>query len=410
MIVSILKNIYIKINNTVIHGGGEEKMPYKLQKEYLERFSTPKDDFERSFFKYKCFCEYCYYKRRRIIFFYNLGAMFLLPFVHFKLRKRDKEAFLTQKVDAVIENIPRLRNDDVIPNELLENHHIIKEIDDIDYSKSLLSEKAENIYREVRKRYFFRFYYRMIIMQKLGQFSGYLKCYQPKSIVFYSCEREFSGPLQSLLCEKSGAKYISFMHGDYLSTLSFAFQRFSLYYVWDESYIKMFENLKWVSPMIVYRPKKFRGTATAMEEKKCTYFATYYFSDETKYEATKINHVFTEFEKKGLRTKIRPHPRFSNMDMLRKVFQNIKIEDSQNCSLSDSITQSLYIIGLNTTVLSEAYFSGKKVVIDDISNVEKFLLLEDRNCISIKRPHILLSELKDEIYKEYDNRYAFYKR
>ena len=91
----------------------------------------------------------------------------------------------------------------------------------------------------------------MIIMQKLGQFSRYLECYQPEVIAFYSCEREFSGPLQSLLCERSGAKYISFMHGDYLSTLSFEIQRFSLYYVWDESYIQMFKALKGASPMIV---------------------------------------------------------------------------------------------------------------------------------------------------------------
>ena len=408
MIVSILKNIYKKINNKVIHGASEERMPYKLQKEYLERFSEPKDDFERSFFKYKCFCEYCYYKRKRMIFVYNLGAMFLLPFVHFKLRKKGKEVFTVKKVDAVIENISRLRNDDIIPEELLENYGIIKEIENIDYSESFLSEKAESIYREVKKRYFFRFYYRMIIMQKLGQFSRYLECYQPEVIAFYSCEREFSGPLQSLLCERSGAKYISFMHGDYLSTLSFAFQRFSLYYVWDESYIQMFKALKGASPMIVYRPKKLSGIATAIEEKKCTYFATYYFSDETKSEAVKISKVFNQFEKRGLRTKIRPHPRFSDMDMLQEVFQNIEIEEPQNCSLSDSITQSLYIIGLNTTVLSEAYFSGKKIVIDDVSNIEKFALLDERGYIAIKRPHILLSELKDD-NKEYDDRYAFYK-
>ncbi len=410
MIISSLKSIYKKINNKIVHSVGEEKMPYRVQIEYLEKFSDPKDDFERSYFKYKCFCRYCYYKRKWILFIYNFGAMFLLPVVYAKLKNRRKENSLIEKVDAVIENIPRLRNEDVIPVELLEKYHKIKEIENIDYSELFLSEDAEHIYKEVKKRYFFHFYYRMIIMQKLGQFTKYLECYHPKAVVFYSCEREFSGPLQALLCEKYGAEYISFMHGDYLSTLSLAFQRYSVYYIWDESYKIMFEKLKCVSPMIVYRPSKLKGIATLIDEKDCTYFATYYFSDETKAEAAIINKVFRKFESQGLRTKVRPHPRFSDMEMIRATFKDVEIENPQKCNLADSISQSLYIIGLNTTVLSEAFFSGKKVVVDDLSNKEKYELLEERGYITMKRPHLLLSVLKDEVYKEYDDRYAFYRK
>ena len=200
------------------------------------------------------------------------------------------------------------------------------------------------------------------------------------------------------------------MHGDYLSTLSFAFQKYSVYYIWDESYKMMFEKLKCVSPMIVYRPGKMKGIATLIDEKDCTYFATYYFSDETKAEVTTIANIFKKFENQGLRTKVRPHPRFSDMKMIKEVFKDVEIENPQMCNLGDSISQSLYSIGLNTTVLSEAYFSGKKVVIDDLSNREKYEWLEKRGYIAMKRPHLLLSVLKDKIYKEYDDRYAFYKK
>lgn len=410
MITTSLKSVYKKINNKIVHNVGEAKMPYREQIEYLEKFPEPKDDFERSFFKYKCFCEYCYYKHKWLLFIFNLGAMFLLPVVYFKLKKGYKENSRIEKVDAVIENIPRLRNEDTIPSELLEKYHTINEIEEIDYSESFLSEDAELIYKEVKKRYYFRFYYRMIVLQKLGQFTKYLEYYNPKAVVFYSCEREFSGPLQTLLCEKYGAEYISFMHGDYLSTLSFAFQKYSVYYIWDESYKMMFEKLKCVSPMIVYRPGKMKGIATLIDEKDCTYFATYYFSDETKAEVTNIANIFKKFENQGLRTKVRPHPRFSDMKMIKEVFKDVEIENPQMCNLGDSISQSLYSIGLNTTVLSEAYFSGKKVVIDDLSNREKYEWLEKRGYIAMKRPHLLLSVLKDKIYKEYDDRYAFYKK
>lgn len=410
MIISALKDIYKKINSKAVHGVDEERMPYNMQMEYLKHFSEPRDDFERSYYKYKCFCEYCYYKRKWIVVIYNIGAMLILPFVHSKLRKANRSDIQIEKVDAVIENVPRLPNVDVIPDELVNRFGSVKEINHIDYSESFLSDRAEDIYQELKRRYYFKFYFRMIVMQKLGQFSRYLECYGPEALVFYSCEREFSGPLQSLLCERCDAQYISFMHGDYLSTLSFAFQRYSSYYVWDESYKKMFDELKCASPMLLYKPKKLKGIATSIAAKKCTYFATYYFSDETREEAVKIYEIFKEFEEFGLRTKIRPHPRFSDITMLNEIFNDIEIEKPKSCVLGDSITKSLYIVGLNTTVLSEAFFSNKEIVIDDISNPEKYMQLDLRGYVMIKRPHILLSELRGKLYKQYENKYAFFKQ
>ena len=409
MIIATIKKIYTTINRKAVHSVDEERMPYKQQMDFLKQFPDPKDDFERSFFKYKCFCEYCYYKKKWILVAYNIGAMILLPSVYKNLRKANREKHMIDKVDAIIENVPRLPNVDVMPDELGERFKNIKEVEDIDYSESLLFDTGENIYKELKNRYFFHFYFRMIVLQKLGQFSRYLKQYQPDAIVFYSCEREFSGPLQALLCERCGAEYISFMHGDYLSTLSFAFQRYSKYYIWDKSYKKMFEDLKCDSPMFVYRPKKLKGIAEAIKEENCNYFATYYFSDETREEAVKIHEVFEKFEGYGLRTKVRPHPRFSDINMLHEVFHDIVIENPNNCGLGESITKSLYTVGLNTTVLSEAFFSGKKVVIDDVSNIEQYKGLKERGYVMMERPHLLLSELEKKLdHKSYDEQYAFF--
>ena len=409
MLIDALKKIYKKINNNVVHGTEGERMPYGPQMEYLDNFPEPEDDFERSYFKYKCFCEYCYYKRKWMVAVYNIGAMVLLPFVHSNLRKAKPSEPFIEKMDAVIENVPRLPNADVIPQEIVDKYPKVKEIEVVDYTDAFLSDEAEAIYQELKKRYFSKFYFRMIAAQKLGQFSRFLKAYKPEAIAFYSCEREFTGPLQAMLCERCGAEYLAFMHGDYISTLSFAFQRYSKYYVWDESYKDMFDRLKCASPMTVYRPSKLKGIATPINEKECTYFATYYFSDETRKEAESIYETFSKFEAEGLRTKIRPHPRFSDLEMLGEVFKDIMIEDTKNYSLSDSITNSLYTVGLNTTVLSEACFSGKKVVIDDISNSQKYMELDERGYVMIKRPHILLTELADTKYLEYNEEYAFHK-
>ena len=162
--------------------------------------------------------------------------------------------------------------------------------------------------------------------------------------------------------------------------------------------------------MPVYQPAKLKGTAIAINEEDCKYFATYFFSDETIEEALTIYRIFKKFEQYGLKTKVRPHPRFSDTQMLKEVFSDIEIEDPRDCGIADSITYSLYTVGLNTTVLSEAFFSGKKVVMDDMSNTKKFRSLDERGYIMIKRPHILLSELEKGLFLKYNNHYAFYKQ
>lgn len=397
MLVTALKQIYKKLNLDAVHGANSERMPYDEQMKYLGRFRNPKDDFERSYYKYKCFCQYCYYKKSWLLLIYNLGAMLMLPFLHMKLRRGNKAELHGDQADIVLENVPRLPNDDILPDELAAEYPRVQEVTAISYLDSVLNDQAEEIYQELRSRYFLHFYFRIIVLLKLAQFSTYIERHHPAAVVFYSCEREFSGPLQSLLCEKCNAKYISFMHGDYLSALCFAFQRYSLYYIWDTSYQEMFQSLRCSFPMRLYTPEKLQSIAPETAPQDCSYFATYYFSDETREEAMKIHEIFSRFENHGLRTKVRPHPRFSNIDMLKEVFADIEIEDVEKYPLSESISQSLYIVGLNTTVLSQGYFSNKSIVIDDVSAVEKYNELDQRGYIMIKRSHMLLSELCDRI-------------
>ena len=412
MFYKLLNKIYKHFNFRAVAGAENERMPLDEQKKYFSTFGEPKDDYERSFFKFKCFREYCYYHRKWIMIFYNIGAMLILPFMRLKLRNAAKKIKKADtQYDAVFENVPRLPNTDVIPAELKEKYPNSVDVTEIHYGSGCLDDTADDICAQLRKRYFWKFYFRLIVMLKLGLFNSYLLKYSPKAIAFYSVEREFSGPLQTLLCEKEGAQYIAFMHGDYLYALCFAFQRYSMYYTWDESYNRMFESLGCSFPMKVYVPDKLKGIAENIDEHECKYFATYYFSDETRACAEKINEVFESFRQAGLRCKIRPHPRFSNIEMLSEVLANTEMENIREYSLADSITDSLFTVGLNTTVLSQAYFSGKQVVIDDISMIEQYNELEAKGYIMMRRPHIKLTELvKAAQNGEYDESYRFFMR
>ncbi len=408
MLYKLFKKIYRYFNTKVVFGGTDSgKMPLEEQKLFLAKFPEPKDDYERSFFKYKCFCEYCYYEKKWMLFFYNVGAAMALPWIRLKLNRTLN--ILKQPVEALYENVPRLPNDDILPDIVKNQYTKTAEITEINYEGIFLNKTAETICRNLRKRYFLHFYFRLIVMIKLSQFSAYLTRYKPKTILFYGCEREFAGPLQTLLCESEGTKYEVYMHGDYLYSLCFAFQNYSMYYTWDEWYNKMFRSLRCSFPTMIYKPGKLQGIAEKIEDKKCRYFATYYFSDESKQSAEIIRDAFDVFKRQGLRCKVRPHPRFSDIPMLKSIFKDYEIEEPKEYALSDSVRDTMYVIGLNTTVLSQAFFSGKTVVIDDISMPENYKDLDAKGYIMIHRPHLLLSELIHSTENEmiFDSTYSF---
>lgn len=413
MIQKLLRVIYKALNNDSVKNPEYEKMKVAEQKKFVSSLSEPKDDYERSYNKYRCFCEYCYYKRKWRLIIYNIGAFFVYPFIFWKMsRKGSNVSKADCKVDAVIENVPRLPNSDVIPDGLLERFKTIKEITSVNYKNIFLNSTAKEICKELTKRYPLSPYFRIIVLFKLALFSKYIEENNPNAIVFYSCEREFSGPLQTFLCEKEGVEYISYMHGEYLYNMSFAFQRFSHYYIWDEAYRKMFLDLRSASDMSIYFPKKLCKEKTNKKDCECKYFATYYFSAETKESIAIISDILRSFQEKGLRCKVRAHPRFSQYETIKKLLFDIDIENNADYSVEESIEDSVYAIGLNTTVLSEAFFKGKKVVIDDISMTEEYVELKEKGYIMLSREHILLSQLIQGINENfiYNEEFEFYNK
>ena len=78
---------------------------------------------------------------------------------------------------------------------------------------------------------------------------------------------------------------------------------------------------------------------------------------------------------------------------IMNTFKSITIEDPVKVLLKESLGNTKYVVGLNTTVLSEAYIEGKEIVIDDISDYPHFIDAQKRNSIVFQRDHMLLSEI-----------------
>ena len=184
------------------------------------------------------------------------------------------------------------------------------------------------------------------------------------------------------------------MHGEYLLQLIQAYSHFSEYYVWDEIYIEMFrDRLKCKTQAYkVYTPAKLLPK-WKLNEIEPDHFFTYYFSGESEITVKKLSGIVHELNAAGIVCKVRPHPRYSHYEYIKRCFTEDEIENPLVVSLQESFGKTKYVVGLSTTVLTEAYNEGKIVVIDDITNRSQFINLADRYSISLKRKHILLSEL-----------------
>lgn len=395
--IELLKKIYQSVNNRQIHGYSAS-MPIRKQIDFFNSFPTPKNDYERSYYKYICFCKYCYYKKLWKIKIYNAICFFIYYPAKMFFQNRSHYNNNVIIYDAVIQNSPSLPNKDIIPKELLDRYNNYIEIKEFDYNNIFLDDEAIEILSVLDKQFPNEYYFRFINMIKLGLFCYYYAKYKSKAIILYSREREFTSPIQFLYCEKRRIKYISFMHGDYFFQLCFAFQKYHYYYLWDKSYNNMFKNIGCVYTERLYFPDKLKLTISCNNNQTPNFFATYYLSGEGVYQMKSICASLRVFETNGLKCKVRPHPRFKDMNLISSIFKEFKIEDIDNISLVDSLSDTTYVIGLNTTVLLQASYANMNIVIDDCSNKSEFNELKLKSFSVFSKKHILLSELIKKTY------------
>ena len=130
------------------------------------------------------------------------------------------------------------------------------------------------------------------------------------------------------------------------------------------------------------------------------YYLTYYYSGEDEKTTVETVNYLKNVSKQGLRCKVRPHPRNKlHISLLRKLVNDsdIAYESPEEVSLEQSFSDTEYVVGLQSSVLSEAYVEGKIVVIDDMSNPDRYETLKLQKFNIFNKRHILLSDLLREI-------------
>lgn len=390
-VIDILKTIYSKINNKEVINSEKVRPSRKAQDAYLSKFEVSDNHYENSYNKYKCVCFFHYSKT--MLFFYNVASALLYLPMYLKLG-RTKRNQAGEKINnlLVIKKGKTIGTDDIFPEELKEQYTVREYF--VDYNKIFLDSDAKKILRVARKKHPFSFYYNLVLMIRMATQCSIINENSPSVVCTYVCEREFSDPLLTLYSEQRVVQYYGFMHGDFMYQIDHAFMQFSCYWVWDKHYLKMFKELKCNQPMRVYTPGKYKPLVEASPlESDYEFFATYYCSGETKASIDKLKVIFDAMKSCGKNAKIRPHPRFSNYEHIKQVLSEYAIEDCSSCSLKESLESTYCCIAINSTVLSQAYHSGKPVIIDDLTNIVEFGKLKDEEYIMLDKANCYLSEL-----------------
>lgn len=345
------------------------------QESFLFKIVDPIDDFERS--KYQYFSQNFFVSKSKIIL-RNIFSLFLifpsLLFLFIKYNKKNKcyvDCVFTKK------DIGR----DIIPNSLINNN----KIEEINFQEGMYL----SIFKDLKFIIilFYRFFmYPTLLLKSIIKIAIYrviIDKYSPKSIIVCS-EYSYTSSVLTLYCEENNIEHINIMHGDKLYNIKDSFFRFSKCFVWGVHYVNLFKKLRAESNQFrIEIPKSLKYNCNSLIKYDYKYFLASNSVDEIK----KISSKIYKLRALGYSVMVRPHPRYSNLLLLKKYFESSEIENL-SISIEESICSTKNVMGLYSTVLLQAYFSGKNIFIDDYSNYEKYRKLYDLEYIMLHNKNV----------------------
>ncbi len=227
---------------------------------------------------------------------------------------------------------------------------------------------------------------------KISLYSYMIHRYNPKAIQVCG-EYSFTSSVLTEYCNMYGVKHINVMHGEKLYYIRDTFFHFDECYIWHEHYKQLFLSLGAEENQFVVAipPSLIIDCEKNYSEDCCSDFK-YYLGEETEEEIRSIVNSMNYLTNNGKKVKYRPHPRYTNLSILSKyvVFEDIEIP--KKVSIMESIASTEFVISSFSTVLLQAFFSKKKVILDDVTFHDRYLDLKSRNYFLADKGCALLSE------------------
>ena len=343
----------------------------------------PKDDFGRSIAQHKCQV----YPFKKDTFLLNCYAFFLTPVITVLLLLKNRNRVKDDKSTIVCYYCFNLPGS--LPAALQEEK--------ICY---LTSEECPYYLRRKDVSFLIRFFFRSFchpflafrVMLKVAKYRAIIDSFGHLEVIAITGEFADTSSAMTQYCHENDIKHYDFMQGEAFGSPRSSFFHFDKCYVWDEHYKNMFIGFGATPEQFeVSLPQCLQKIGRNHNEKTIDY--TYYLGGDPDEEMSIISTALKQLTTKGYACEVRPHPRWSDMEKVRKEFEGISIQDTKSVNIDQSILQTKNAISLYSTVLLQAFYNDVNVVIDDLSAPDKFKMLEGYQYIMLNKPHQLLSEI-----------------
>lgn len=373
----MLKRLAVKLekkNNPVF------SYPIEKQKKYLNSFREPKNDLERSYNQYCCQMKF---NGKVMTVLLNMAS---LPLLIYFYKKKSMTNVKKEKYDAVFfsEGI----SEDVIPKSLR------KEFSDwliVQNHGENITKQDKSYFKKLIRCYPVSWHFLLKCLIKIRFYSYEIQIHSPKAIVVCG-EYSFTSSVLTDYCKVNNVLHIDVMHGEKLFSMRDSFFRFDRCYVWDQYYEKLLMELRAESDQFkIEVPPSLKFTKKSEISKMYDY--TYYLAAENENVLRLIAESLKKLKENGFKIAVRPHPRYSNIEQIKKFFGFAEIEETGKCTIEDSLMRTKCAISLYSTVLNQAICNDVSITIDDVSNPSNFKKLEELGYMCLKKQHKLLSEI-----------------
>lgn len=348
---------------------------------FLNSIKEPSDDIEKSYAQYKC---QCFLRRKLANLILNTGCSFvIIPYIVKCLF--GKTQFKDQK--DIVYSIS-IRDSRIIPSSLrieYPNELITNEFDGAILKKDDLM-FLWRVY--IRHPLSFVFFLRIII--KVSFYRFFIEEYHPRAIAI-NAEFSSASSVMTYYCEQMGISHYNIMHGEKLKYIRDSFFRFSRCYIWDDFYKDLFISLRAdKNQFIIEKPESLLIDISKFKGKRPKVDYKYMLNGNT--HLSEIACALHKLRDKGFKVMVRPHPAYTNLDIVRQFFEESEIEPC-SVTIEESISNTENVIALYSTVLLQSYFSGVGIVIDNVNYEKEYIKLKELNYILINKQHQKLSDL-----------------
>lgn len=379
MILRNMKRKYEKNNQTLF------ATDVRILKQILEEFPEPEDLYERSYFQYDCQMKLL---PGIVVLLQNIAASILLPLYYLMLTivKYDTPKHIGDSCAVFFTDGVSIK---MIPECLRTEYCAI--VPSGFANEMIIGEQEKVILRIIFYRYWYSPYFVFKCMIKIGMYAAKIKNFSPKAIISYT-EYSYTSSVLTEYCRSCKVEHINIMHGEKLFNIYDAFVQYDRFYVWDQHYINLFSDLR-------AKKEQFRIAIPYIikEEfistQKPIYEYTYYLGGEVTAELRAIRDVLLRIGAPLSCVCIRYHPRYSDENEIMSIYQGFQIENPNEVSLNESFAKTKYVVAFYSTVLFQAYLSGKEVVIDDMTNAVNYKKMKELNYLMLEKPHLKLSEI-----------------